>query len=178
MDKILEIVGIWGIILVGFVLIIVAYLGSLLPALPGVPLAAIPIFLVHFTLPLEHKFSWFTLAMVIILTIAISVVDYILPIWGTKKYGGSKEGIRGSTIGLIVGAFISFFTGGLGMIALFAGPFIGAYIGEKYYAKVSNEIALKSAWGSLIGFLAGTIGKFAVVTIFLFIFLWGIFKYF
>lgn len=175
MDVFLEVLGVGGVITLGIILIIIAYAGSLLPALPGVPFAALAVILVHFTL---HRFAWYVLTLVLILTILISFVDYFVPIWGTKKYGGSPSGVRGSTIGLIAGALISFFTGGLGIIALFAGPFIGAYIGEKFFAKTSNAIALRSAWGSLVGFMAGTLGKIVVVSIIALIFVFGVFSHF
>jgi len=171
MENLLEILGISGVIFAGVVLILIAYAGSILPALPGVPFATASIFLIHFTL---HKYEWYTLTLVIFLTLLISIVDYILPVWGTKKYGGSKAGVRGSTIGLILGVIVSFFTSGIGIIALFLGPFLGAYIGEKYFTKTTNKIALQSAWGSLVGFLAGTIGKLITVTIIAVIFIYGI----
>lgn len=176
MESVLEILGSSGIIIIGYILIIVAFIGSVLPALPGVPIAAISVLLLHFTG--MHKYSWWMLTIVIVLSILISLVDYVVPVWGTKKYGGSKAGIRGSTIGLIIGAIISFFTGGIGILALFAGPFVGAYIGEKYYAHQSNEIALRSAWGSLVGFLAGTVAKIIVVIFITVVFTYGVFSSF
>lgn len=171
MENVLEVLGVWGIIILGLILIAIAYGGSILPALPGVPFATAAVILVHFTL---YSYAWYTLTIVILLTIAISFVDYVVPIWGTKKYGGSKSGIRGSTVGLLLGAIVSFMSGGIGIIALFAGPFLGAYIGEKYFAKADNKVALRSAWGSLVGFMAGTIGKLVVVSIIALIFVKGI----
>lgn len=175
MEGVLEILGVSGVIIIGLILIIIAYLGSILPALPGVPFAAAAVILVHFTL---HQYAWYVLLVVILMTLIISFVDYVLPVWGTKKYGGSKAGIRGSTMGLIAGGIISFFSGGIGFIALFAGPFFGAYVGERYFAKADKKVALRSAWGSLIGFMAGTIGKMVVVTIIAIIFTVGLIKYF
>lgn len=173
METIIATIGTWGLVILGIALIIIALIGSVLPALPGVPFAGLAVFIIHFALAPEERFSWYTLSFVVFISIVISAVDYLLPIWGTKKYGGSKEGIKGSTIGLIIGAFLSFFTAGIGILALFFGPFIGAYIGERYFAKVDKEIALKSAWGSLVGFLAGTLAKVVVVIILAIIFLIG-----
>ncbi len=174
MENLLEILGVGGIIISGIVLIGIAYGGSILPALPGVPFATAAVLLIHFTL---YKYPWYILTIVILLSIIISFADYILPIWGTKKYGGSKAGVRGSTLGLIAGAVISFFTNGIGIIALFAGPFIGAFIGEKYFANASNQVALRSAWGSFVGFLTGTISKLIIVTIIAIVFAIGVIKY-
>lgn len=174
MENVLEVLGVWGVVLVGVILIIIAYSGSVLPALPGVPFATAAVLLVHFTL---YAYPWYILLIVILLTIVISFVDYVVPIWGTKKYGGSKAGVRGSTVGLIIGALISFMSGGIGIVALFAGPFLGAYIGERHFAKADKKVALRSAWGSLVGFMAGTIGKIIVVTIIAIIFIIGVVRY-
>lgn len=175
MEVFLDGLGVWGVIPLGTALIFVAYAGSLLPALPGVPFATLAVLLVHFTL---NKYPWYILAIVIVLTILVSFVDYVVPIWGTKKYGGSPSGVRGSTVGLIIGALVSFMSGGIGIVALFAGPFLGAYIGERYFAKAEKKVALRSAWGSLVGFMAGTIGKLAVVSIIAVIFVIGVIRYF
>ena len=174
MENVLPFLGVWGIVLIGIILILIAYSGSVLPVLPGVPFATAAVLLVHFTL---HQYSWYILLLVIFLTIVVSFVDYVVPIWGTKKFGGSKAGVRGSTFGLIIGTIVSFMSGGIGIVALFAGPFLGAYIGELYFAKADKKVALRSAWGSLVGFLAGTIGKMLVVTIIALIFTLGVVKH-
>lgn len=174
MENLLEIVGSGTVILIGSILIILGYLGSVLPVLPGVPLALISVWLVH--LVGMYQFPWYVLAMVTVLAAGISLVDYLLPVWGTKKWGGTKAGVQGSTIGLIAGALLSFFSGGIGALGIIIGPFIGAYIGEKV-AGSDNNLALKSATGSFLGFIAGTIGKFFAVTIIGFVFLYGVIKF-
>lgn len=168
MEQNMEFFQLYGIVLLGLFLIMVGFIGSIMPALPGPPIALGAIFLVHFGL---SKFSIWILASLTLLTIAMAVADFYLPILGTKKYGGSKYGVKGSTIGLIVGVLITFFTSGFGILFLLAGPFIGAFLGEKY-AKNNNSVALKSATGSFIGFLAGTFGKIIVVFLILIAFLY------
>jgi len=85
----------------------------------------------------------------------ITVLDYYLPIWGTKRFGGTTRGVWGATIGLILGLL---FFPPLGIIV---GPFIGAFIGEM---TTNDDVgkALRSALGSLVGFLVGTVGKLLV----------------
>ena len=85
-----------------------------------------------------------------------------MPIWGTKKFGGTKAGSRGSTVGLIVAVVLTFFTSGLAVILIIVGPFVGAYLGEKQSGQTS-QVALQSAKGSFLGFVAGTLMK--VVTV-------------
>lgn len=172
MESVVEILGTSGIIITGIILLIIGYVGSVMPALPGAPFALLSVLLVHFTK--LHQYPTWVLAIAVILAVGISFVDYVVPVMGTKKYGGSKAGVRGSTLGLIAGVLLSFFTGGFGIVFLLLGPFFGAYIGEKYVAKADNKVALRSAWGSLVGFLAGTVGKLLVTFILTIIFVVGV----
>jgi len=83
-----------------------------------------------------------------LIAIGVTVLDYIVPIWGTKKYGATKYGTWGSMIGLVLGLFIP-------PVGIIIGPFIGALVGELIYGRRTNE-ALRSGYGALIGFLLGT----------------------
>ena len=96
----------------------------------------------------------------------IFALDYVIPIWGTKTLGGTKAGVRGSTIGLILGLLVTIVFP-IGFIAILLGPFIGAYIGERN-AGTEDHLAWRSAFGSFLGFLAGTFIKtiYALVCIF------------
>ena len=174
MEGILDFLGVFGVVLIGALLIIVGYIGSVMPALPGAPVAMLAVLLLHFTK--IYVYPWWLLAIAIVLAIGISFVDYVVPVMGTKKFGGSKAGVRGSTIGLIAGVLISFFTAGMGIALVLLGPFIGAYVGERFFAKADSKTALRSAWGSLVGFLAGTMGKLIVTFILSIIFVIGVIK--
>lgn len=81
--------------------------------------------------------------------VVITALDYFIPMWGTKRFGGTKAGVTGSTIGLIVGLF-------LGPIGIVVGPFLGALAGELITAPDEFKRALRSATGSFVGFLLGT----------------------
>jgi len=82
-------------------------------------------------------------------------LNYFIPIWGTKKFGGSKKGVWGSMIGMLIGLF----TGGpLGIIV---GTVLGAFIGEMLAGKETSK-AIRAAFGSFIGFMAGTISQLVV----------------
>jgi uncharacterized protein YqgC (DUF456 family) len=134
-------------------MIILGILGCILPVLPGPPLSFLAILILHFTRWGDIETN--LLIIFALAAIAATVFDYILPVWATKKFGGSKRGVWGATIGLVVGIF--FFP----PIGIIIGPFVGAFIGE-LSAKNTNQAALKSALGSFIGFLLGTGLKFAV----------------
>lgn len=154
-----------AIVITGILLIIIGFVGSILPALPGPPLAygALLLLLIQEGTKSEmarNNFTW-----LIILggfTLFITIIDYYMPIWGTKKFGGTKAGSRGSTVGLIVAVVLTFFTSGLAVILIIVGPFVGAYLGEKKSGQTS-QVALQSAKGSFLGFVAGTLMKVLTV---------------
>lgn len=120
-------------------------IGCLVPVLPGPPLSFIGILILHFTDFADLSSN--KLIILAVIALVVSVFDYLVPIWGTKKFGGTKYGTRGATIGLIVGLFF-------GPAGIIAGPFLGAMIGEMMY-KDDIKYALKAAIGSLIGFMTG-----------------------
>ena len=137
---------------------IAGVLGCFLPVLPGPPLNFIGLLAAHFS-----RFAEFDISTLVILgcaTIIVQILDYVVPAWGTKKFGGSKYGAWGSMIGLIIGTFFMSI-GPLGLVGIIGGPFLGAYIGETIGRKNSRN-ALKAAFGSFIGFLAGTFIKIAL----------------
>ena len=150
----------WVYIAIGVILIILGLLGAFLPGLPGPPLSFIALILIQLTS--NPPFSENFLIIMGVIMVVVSVLDYIVPVYGTKKFGGSKQGVWGSTIGLIVGVIImplmGIVIGPFGLIGIILGPFIGAYIGERISGKDSDS-ALKAAMGSFIGFLAGTFMK-------------------
>jgi len=127
------------------VMMIVGIAGCLLPVLPGPPLTYLGLVVLHFT-----KFGPVSTKLFIILgvvAIVVTVIDYIVPIWGTRQFGGSKYGMRGAAVGLVIGLF-------LGPFGIIAGPFIGAVVGEMLF-KDDIKYALKAGFGSLLGFLTG-----------------------
>jgi uncharacterized protein len=141
------------LVTIAALLILLGLIGCILPVLPGPPLGFGGLIILHYT-------KWGSINGNLLLWLGIAaglatILDYILPIWATKKFGGSKRGIWGATIGLIIGIF--FFP----PIGLIVGPFIGAFVGE-ISSNQNHSIALRSALGSFIGFLLGTGLKFAV----------------
>lgn len=125
--------------------------GAILPALPGPPLAWLGILTLHFTS--YAQFSNTFLIVSAVLMVAITILDIYIPIWGTKRFGGTKAGVWGSAIGLILG--LIFFP----PFGAIIGPFAGAFIGEILFAGADFNTARRSAVGSFLGFLAGTFIK-------------------
>lgn len=141
------------LIIVASLLIIMGLLGCILPIIPGPPLSFGGILILHFTQwgPINSGLLlWLGIAAAL-----VTVLDYVFPIWATKRFGGSKRGVWGSTIGLIIGLLL------FPPVGIIVGPFLGAFIGE-ITANQSQRNAIKSAFGSFVGFLLGTGLKFAV----------------
>lgn len=142
------------LLFLGFILMILGIIGAFLPVLPGPITGWFGLLLIHLTkvVPQDWTFLGITLAIAII----IYVLDYIIPAMGTKKYGGSKYGMYGTTIGLILG--LIFFP----PFGIIIGPFVGALLGELMYDSNDSKRALRAAKGSFIGFLFSTGLKFIV----------------
>jgi uncharacterized protein len=151
------------LVILGSLCMIIGVIGSILPGIPGPPISYLGLLLLQWT-----RFAQFSINLLIILAIivlGVAILDYVVPVWGTKKYGGTRAGVRGSTIGLIIGVILlpllGIVLGPFGLFGVLGGPFLGAWIGERYAGKDSRQ-AMRAAFGSFFGFLAGTFMKIAV----------------
>ncbi|WP_339649773.1 DUF456 domain-containing protein [uncultured Salegentibacter sp.] len=146
---------------VGAVLMILGILGSFLPVLPGVPLSWIGLLLLY--LAPSVPINYWVLGIALILAAIIYVLQLVIPAMGTKKYGGSKAGMWGATIGLVIGIFVPI------PLGIIIGAFAGAFIGE-IINKSDSKSALRAAYGSFIGLLASTFMELVVAVGFLIFF--------
>lgn len=137
------------LLIVAGVLMVVGIIGCIVPGLPGTPIAYAGLWIAQATDRVD--FSWQTLLIWGIVTVVVSVLDYVVPAWGTKRFGGTKWGVWGSTIGVFVGLFF-------GAAGVIVGPLAGAILGELMGGKKAEE-ALKAGWGSFIGIFFGTVIK-------------------
>lgn len=137
------------LLIVAFLCMLIGIIGCIIPGLPGVPIAYLGLWIAQATDKID--FSWQFLLIWGIVTVVVSILDYIVPAWGTKHYGGTKYGVWGSTIGVFVGLFF-------GAVGVILGPLVGAVLGEMISGKEFGE-ALRAGWGSFIGILAGTVLK-------------------
>ncbi|SHG69971.1 DUF456 domain-containing protein [Flagellimonas flava] len=144
-----------ALLILGFILMLVGILGSFLPVLPGPPVSWVGLLLLYLTKAVPD--NWWILGGTLILALGITVLDYVIPAAGTKKFGGSKAGMWGSIIGLLVAIFVPI----LGPFGIIIWPFVGALVGE-LLNKADQKTAMKAAFGSFIGFLTGTFLKFVI----------------
>jgi uncharacterized protein YqgC (DUF456 family) len=133
------------------ILILAGIAGCVVPAMPGPPLSFLGLIVMEFTSP--HPYSAGLLVFYALLTIGVTVADYILPMIGAKRFGSSKYGVWGAIIGLIIGPFI------LPVIGVLIGPFVGAVLGEIMGDKKKFEDAMRAGLGSFLGLLSGMIIK-------------------
>jgi len=155
------------IIILVFVLIIIGFLGVIVPFLPGAPISWAGLFIYAYYTGFD-KISLKTSLIFLGLVLLTTLIDFILPILGAKKYKASRYGIIGIFLGLIIGLFI----GPFGIIVL---PFLGAFIGELLAGRKSNK-AFKAALGAFLGSLIGALLKMILVLIMLGFFIVALFN--
>jgi uncharacterized protein YqgC (DUF456 family) len=157
------------LLIFGFSCMITGIFGSFLPVLPGPSISWVGLLLLYFTNVVPA--NYWILGIALLITVVISVLDYVIPSRGTKKFGGSSYGIWGTNIGLIIGIITPIPFGFL------LGPFIGALIGELIFDSKDHKRALKAATGSFIGLLASSFMKFVVCVMYLGLFLTIVWQY-
>ena len=159
------------LLILSVLLIIIGLIGSFIPIIPG---------------PITSWFGLFTLSQIqnfpnnntllittFVIGITIFILDYFIPIIGSKYFGGSKYGIIGVSIGMLIGLISPVPFG------IIIGAFSGALIGEVLAGKQLSQ-GIKPAMGSLIGIITSSLIKFFTAVSFLVIYIilvitnWGI----
>jgi uncharacterized protein len=151
--------------LVGAGFIVAGIVGCFLPVIPGPPFSFLGLFVLHLTsfVQFEAKFLWIIAGV----TILVTLIDYWIPVWGTRRFGGTSRGSWGSLLGMIVGIFL------FPPFGIIVGAFAGAVVGELTGGNDTRS-ALRSGIGALVGFLAGTALKLGVSGVITFYFVKGL----
>ena len=127
--------------------------GSILPGLPGTPVSWAGLLVLYIwgsgTNAAGESLSLSSLLIWGVVVALVSVLDYIIPMYFTKLTGGSRYAEKGAMIGLVAGIFLT-------PVGMILGSFLGAFIAELHYGQKEPPQALKAAFGSFVGFLAGT----------------------
>tara|TARA_R110002033_G_scaffold12371_1_gene37493 strand:+ start:5514 stop:6029 length:516 start_codon:yes stop_codon:yes gene_type:complete len=152
------------LLVLGFILMLVGILGSFLPVLPGPPISWVGLLLLYSTSAITM--NWTFLGITLAIALIVFGLDYVIPAIGTKKFGGTKAGVIGTTVGLLVALIFPI----LGPFGIIIWPFVGALVGE-LLNKADKKTATKAAFGSFLGFLTGTFLKFMVAIVFLGLFI-------
>ena len=139
----------WTLIIALF---IIAFIGLVYPIIPSV-LFLLGGFIVYGLFYSFTELPWWFWVIELLFVALLFAADTISNLIGVKKFGGSKAGMWGSTIGLLIGPFVIPFAG------IIAGPFIGAIIGELIVARSNLQQAIKVGVGSVVGFLTSVVTK-------------------
>ncbi len=136
------------------VLVLIGLAGSVLPALPGVPLVFTGLFIAAWAGEFA-RVSWPTLLLLGLLTLLSFVIDFAATALGAKRVGATRLAIIGALLGTLAGVF-------LGLPGLIIGPFLGAVIGE-LLSHGQVQQATRAGLATWMGLLFGTLAKLALV---------------
>ncbi len=155
----MEIIG-WSLIVVCF---IIGFIGLVYPIIPSV-IFILGGFLLYGVFFSFAELPWWFWLIEVLFVVLLFGADMMANAFGVKKYGGSKAGIWGSTIGLLIGPIVLPFAG------IILGPFLGAILAELIFERTSIKQAFKTGVGSVIGFLTSVITKGIVQIVMIVIF--------
>ena len=151
---------------IALLLVLVGIAGTVLPAIPGLPLVFAGMLLAAWAGGFE-QIGIGTILLLAVLTLLSIGIDFLASAAGAKRVGASRMAVLGAVIGTVAGLFF-------GIIGVFAGPFVGAVVGELLARRgIDREKlgqATKVGIGTWFGILVGTILKltlaFAMIGIF------------
>jgi uncharacterized protein YqgC (DUF456 family) len=140
--------------LVAIILMAVGLIGTVLPVVPGTVIILAAAMIHQMMLGTEKSLGWWNIAALVLLTVLSYGLELAGGYFGAKKFGASKWGAFGAMLGAMIGLFF-------GIIGLFIGPIVGAITGEFIAGKRMVD-AGKAGWGTLLGNVAGMVGKLAI----------------
>ena len=154
---------------ISFLFMLLGLIGCFFPVIPG-PLTGWFGFLFLYQIE-QIKTNKTLLIITFIIAFLIFLLDYIIPILGTKIFGGSRKGVIGASVGLIGGIIF------LGPFGLLIGPFLGALIGELINDNKNFGLAVKASLGTILGLISGFVLKFSVACVFFIIYIFEVWEF-
>ncbi len=143
----------YGVYACAILLILVGLAGTIIPALPGIPMIFAGAWLIAYMEDYMY-FGWGTLIALGVLTVISIIIDWVSQTMGAQKAGATKMGLTGALLGTIIG--IPF-----GLVGIFLFPVIGAFVGEMIGHRDMRK-AGKVSWATWIGMIAGIAAKLAI----------------
>ncbi|MDI9240206.1 DUF456 domain-containing protein [Lysobacter sp. LF1] len=145
------------------ILILVGIAGTVLPALPGLPLVFIGMLLAAWAGDFQ-RVGWIPLVVLGLLTVLSLGIDLLATSLGAKRVGASRLAVTGALLGTLAGLFF-------GLVGLFVGPFVGALVGELIHGREVRRAATVG-FGTWLGIALGVVLKiglaFAMLGLFAF----------
>jgi uncharacterized protein YqgC (DUF456 family) len=142
------------LVILAFLFLAAGLLGAVVPVIPGPPLCYLGLLVLQWSG--YGNFSLTFLLVLLTITVAVTIMDNVLPALLTKKFGGSHLAVIGSILGLVIGMI--FFP----PVGLIVGPFLGALAGELIHSRTYDIKALKVALGAFLAFILGTGAKLII----------------
>ncbi|MCD6152656.1 MAG: DUF456 domain-containing protein [Syntrophobacterales bacterium] len=152
-----------ALIIFGLLFALSGIVGCILPVIPGPVLSFLSLIILSCAKNWE-PFSATFLILMGSLMVLVTILDYVVPAGGAKKYGASRLGVGGSVIGMLTGFFF------LPPLGLFIGAFLGALAGE-LLARKEGKDALRAGWGVFVGIVVGIGLKLAFTGVVLFFYI-------
>ena len=140
--------------LIAIVLMAVGLIGTLLPVVPGTTIILAAAIIHQIMLGTEKSLGWWNIAALVLLTLLSYALEFAGGYFGAKRFGATKWGALGATLGAIAGLFFPF-------PGLIVGPVVGAIAGELVAGKRLVS-AGRAGWGTLLGNVAGMLGKLTI----------------
>ncbi len=150
--------------ILAFILTIVGIIGCIVPLIPGTALSFAGLLCAYFCSysTISPTAMWVWLAA----SVVVSLIDYFLPAYMTRIFGGSRAGAVGATVGVFAGLFV------FPPFGMILGPLVGAIVGELMHNRDDAARAVKVGIGAFLSFIVGTgiklvasIGMFIVVCV-------------
>ncbi len=138
----------WILAIAAIILLILGVAGAVVPGLPGPILSFCGLVCAACMSTVEVAPSMLILWGLV--TVALTVADYLLPAWMVQRFGGSRAGSIGATVGVVAGLFI------LSPVGLLLGPFVGALLGELIHDSSDTGRAVRAGIGSFLAFVVGS----------------------
>lgn len=163
----MDVTAVWYVLAI--VLIIAGIAGTILPALPGLPLVFGGMLLAAWADGFDRVGGW-TLGVLGLLTAVSFAIDFAASAMGAKRVGASRLALLGALIGTFVGL-------AAGIVGVFIGPFIGAIAGELIHRRRlgTDDMghAARIGLGTWVGIVVGTVLKLGVAFVMLGLFVIG-----
>lgn len=156
----MEILG-W---IAAIIMFIVAFIGLVYPIIPSV-FFIVGGFLLYGLIASFDEMRWLFWIIQALFVILLFGADTLANVVGVKKFGGSKAGMWGSTIGLLIGPFV------IPVAGILIGPFLGAFLSELLVSRTGVKQSLKTGIGSIVGFFTSIAAKGAVMLLMIGIFI-------
>jgi uncharacterized protein len=145
-------------------LVLAGLAGVLLPALPGLPLVFAGLLLAAWAGGFE-QIHVATVVVLGLLTLLSFAVDFWATAHGARRVGASRKALVGAVLGTFAGLFV------FPPFGLFAGPFVGALLGELLHGRELHQAA-KVGFGTWLGIVLAVVLKlglaFAMIGLFAF----------